>query len=114
MKALATRVGLAGAALSLHAAAAGSLIHVKDAPICFAQQICEEWQLAEQPAFRIVTNGYEDGTDTRIYKVDKSGAYIPLVDINPITRDAAGQFWVGYPWRIAEMPYEVNAKGLTV
>lgn len=71
---------------------ASNMTKVKDAPGCSkeGEGECVEWRIEGVPWLRLINHGFEDGTDTTFYRVDKDGKYTPILDVIPVVRDKRG------------------------
>lgn len=77
--------------------------------------ICYEWQLASEPAVRLVAHGYEDGVEYAFYRRVRR-SYRHLVRIYPALRDDAHGstlFW-GYPWDIQDIAVAPDTHGKAI
>ena len=65
-----------------------------------------EWKLKSDENIRFVISGYEDGSDSRFYRINKAGTRSAILDVLPILIDSEGNYWWAYAWDVLDIPIE--------
>lgn len=90
------------------------MIAVGEAQFCkHREDECYEWRFRGVLNIRLVTEGYEDGTNDTFYRIDADGTYIPIVDVMVVVHVSAKQYT--WEWNeLTDMPVELSATGPVV
>lgn len=92
-----------------HFVVAGELIRVKNSSNNGCGEsgcMYDEWKFKNDGSIRFVISGYEDGSDSRFYKVSGDGKYSIILDVSPIIIDSDSKYWWGYAWDVLDIPVE--------
>lgn len=92
-----------------HFVVAGELIRVKNPSNNGCGEsgcMYDEWKFKNDGSIRFIISGYEDGSDSRFYKVSRDGEYSIILDVSPIIIDSDSKYWWGYAWDVLDIPVE--------